>query len=167
MKDTVHADRAGIVPAGCGPAGPAVAPHAPDQVEHLVFPGPTRGRRYGRERGIYGRRGCLLCAVTPGQIATANAVARNCTGTSQQASVFWLERFIGPGSGIPPGCPAIDPLPPRPVTFAPYGQARSASGTLVPPGCTATQLQATVEFLQGATVVAQRTAYLTIIQPAG
>jgi hypothetical protein len=106
-------------------------------------------------------------AVTPGQIATANAVARNCTGTSQQASVFWLERFIGPGSGIPPGCPAIDPLPPRPVTFAPYGQVRSASGTLVPPGCTATQLQATVEFLQGATVVAQRTAHLTIIQPTG
>jgi hypothetical protein len=106
-------------------------------------------------------------AVTPGQIATANVVARNCTGTSQQTSVFWLERFTGPGGGIPPGCPAIDPLPPRPVTFAPHGQVQSASGTLVPPGCTATQLQATVEFLQGATVLTQRTAYLTIIQPAG
>jgi hypothetical protein len=106
-------------------------------------------------------------AVTPGQIATANVVARNCTGTSQQTSVFWLERFTGPGGGIPPGCPAIDPLPPRPVTFAPHGQVQSASGTLVPPGCTATQLQATVEFLQGATVLAQRTAYLTIIQPTG
>ncbi|HEY4854229.1 MAG TPA: hypothetical protein VII22_25865 [Streptosporangiaceae bacterium] len=138
---------AASVPAASVPASqPAPRCSGVIQITHLAFTPP---------------------AVTPGQIATANAVARNCTGTSQQASVFWLERFIGPGSGIPPGCPAIDPLPPRPVTFAPHGQVQSASGTLVPPGCTATQLQATVEFLQGATVLAQRTAYLTIIQPAG
>ena len=138
---------AASVPAASVPASqPAPRCSGVIQITHLAFTPP---------------------AVTPGQIATAHAVARNCTGTSQQASVFWLERFTGPGSGIPPGCPAIDPLPPRPVTFAPHGQVQSASGTLVPPGCTATQLQATVEFLQGATVLAQRTAYLTIIQPTG
>jgi hypothetical protein len=104
-------------------------------------------------------------AVTPGQMATANLVARNCTGTSQQTSVLWLGRFTGPGGGIPPGCAAIDPLPPQPVTFAPYGQFRSAAGYFVPPSCTATQLQVTVEFEQGATVLTQRTAYLTIVQP--
>jgi hypothetical protein len=138
---------AASVPAASVPASqPAPRCSGVIQITHLAFTPP---------------------AVTPGQIATANVVARNCTGTSQQASVFWLERFTGPGSGIPPGCPAIDPLPPRPVTFAPHGQVQSASGTLVPPGCTATQLLATVEFLQGATVLTQRTAYLTIIQPAG
>jgi hypothetical protein len=67
-------------PAGIAAAAPAsvAAPSGPAshpsprcsgviQITHLAFTPP---------------------AVTPGQIATANVVARNCTGTSQQASVF-------------------------------------------------------------------------------
>jgi hypothetical protein len=106
-------------------------------------------------------------AVRPGGTSTANMVARNCTGATQHASVLWLGRFVGPGTGIPPGCPAIDPLPPAQVTFTPHGQVRGSLGYLVPASCTATQLQVTVVIEQGAVVVAERTADLAIIiQPA-
>jgi hypothetical protein len=109
-------------------------------------------------------------AVSPGQLATANLVARNCTAQSQSASVIWLEQFTGPSGpagGIPPGCPAIDPLPPQPVTFAPFGRYTAASQTLVPPSCTATGLQLTVRFYApNGTTLAQRTATLTITQPS-
>ena len=105
-------------------------------------------------------------AVTPGGTSTANLTARNCTGTSQQTTAVWLGRFVGSGVGIPPGCPAIDPLP-LSATFAPHGQLRSSVGYLVLSGCTATQLQVTVEIEQGGTVLAERTADLAvIIQPS-
>src|ERR1022692_1400917 len=105
-------------------------------------------------------------AITPGGTSTANLTARNCTGTSQQTTAVWLGRFVGSGVGIPPGCPAIDPLP-LSATFAPHGQLRSSVGYLVPSGCTATQLQVTVEIEQGGTVLAERTADLAvIIQPS-
>jgi hypothetical protein len=105
--------------------------------------------------------------VAPGQTATLQLTARNCTGTSQQTTSVWLGTFAGPAAGIPPGCPAIDPLP-LPASFAPHGQLRSSVGYLVPSGCTATQLQVTVEFEQGGTVLAERTADLGIIvQPSG
>jgi hypothetical protein len=104
-------------------------------------------------------------AVTPGGTSTANLTARNCTGTSQQTTAIWLGTF-GSGGGIPPGCPAIDPLP-EPAAFAPHGQFRSGVSYLVPVGCTSSQLQVTVEIEQGGTVLAERTADLTIIiQPA-
>jgi hypothetical protein len=106
-------------------------------------------------------------AVSPGQLATANLTARNCTGQTQSASVLWLEQFTGPGGGIPAGCPVIDPLPPKQVTFAPFGSYSASSTTLVPPSCTATQLLATVRISgSGGVVLAQRTASLTIIQPS-
>ena len=105
-------------------------------------------------------------AVTPGGASTANLAARNCTGTSQQTTVIWLGTFSSGGGGIPPGCPAIDPLP-EPAAFAPHGHFRSSVSYLVPSGCTSSQLQITVEFEQGGTVLAERTADLTIIvQPA-
>jgi hypothetical protein len=108
--------------------------------------------------------------VSPGQLATANMSARNCTGQPESASVMWLDQFLGPAGtagGIPPGCPAIDPLPPQPVSFAPYGSYSASLQTLVFSGCTATQLQVTVRFFgSGGTVLAQRTADLPIIQPS-
>jgi hypothetical protein len=105
-------------------------------------------------------------AVAPGGTSTANMAARNCTGVTQQTSILWVGRFVGAGSGIPPGCPAIDPLPPQPLTFTPHGQVHASLGYLVPASCTATQLQVTVDIEQGSTVLAHRTADLTIIQPA-
>ena len=101
-------------------------------------------------------------AVPPGQTGTANLAARNCTGTGQQTTAVWLGRFVGPSGGIPPGCPAIDPLP-QSASFAPHGAFRSSVGYLVPPTCTASKLQITVEFEQDGTVLAQRTADLAII----
>jgi hypothetical protein len=106
--------------------------------------------------------------VAPGQLAMANATARNCTAQTQPASVMWREQFTsGTGTGgIPPGCPAIDPLPPQPVTFAPYASYTATSGGLIPTGCTATELQATVTFFApNGTVLAQHTADLHITQP--
>jgi hypothetical protein len=105
-------------------------------------------------------------AVTPGGMSTANLAARNCTGTSQQTTAVWLGRFVGSSGGIPPGCPAVDPLP-QPASFAPHGVFRASVGYLVPAGCTANELQVTVEIEQGGTVLAQATADLTIIiQPS-
>jgi hypothetical protein len=101
-------------------------------------------------------------AVTPGGTSTAKLAARNCTGTSQQTTAIWFGTFSSGGGGIPPGCPAIDPLP-EPTAFAPHGQFRSSVSYLVPSGCTSSQLQVTVEIEQGGTVLAARTADLTII----
>ena len=101
-------------------------------------------------------------AVTPGGTSTASLAARNCTGTGQQTTAIWFGTFGSGGGGIPPGCPAIDPLP-EPTAFAPHGHLRSTVGYLVPVGCTASQLQVTVEFEQGGMVLAARTADLTII----
>src|SRR5437762_514154 len=58
--------------------------------------------------------------VAPGHSSVARLQARNCTRHSQQTATYWFGRFTGSGPGIPPGCPAIDPLP-RPATFAPHG----------------------------------------------
>lgn len=101
--------------------------------------------------------------VTRGQSATANLTALNCTGATQQTNETWYGRFIGPGPGIPPGCPVIDPLL-RPVTFAPHAQVTTSTSYLVFSGCTATQLAITVN-ITGSTgaLLAQRTAYLTIL----
>lgn len=96
-------------------------------------------------------------AVTAGGSSTANLAARNCTGTSQQTTAVWTGSFGGAS-----GCPAIDPVA-QEASFAPHGQFKSSVGYLVPVGCTASQLQVTVEIEQGGTVLATATADLTII----
>lgn len=101
--------------------------------------------------------------VSPGQLSTASLTARNCTRQTQQTSFVWFARFTGPGIGIPPGCPAIDPLPPQQVTFAPLGKFTTSVGFVVPPSCTATQLQVTFDFDQNGIVIAQKTADLIIV----
>lgn len=102
-------------------------------------------------------------SVAPGDASTANVTARNCTGTSQQTTATWFGRFIGAGTGIPTGCPALDPLP-QPTAFAPYGTIHASVGYLVPASCTAAQLQVTVQVQQNGTVLAQRSTDLAIIQ---
>jgi hypothetical protein len=101
--------------------------------------------------------------VAPGQSSTATVVARNCTNQPVQASVLFLGRFVGPSTGIPAGCPVIDPLPPRQVSFAAHGRYSTSVGYLVFAGCTATSLQVTARFTDATgAVLATRTASLPI-----
>jgi hypothetical protein len=105
--------------------------------------------------------------VTPGHSSTVTLVARNCTNQAQTVSVLTVARFVGATTGIPAGCPAIDPLPPARVTIAPGGSYSSSTTYLVFAGCTATALEATVR-ITGATtgtLLATATTRLTIIQP--
>jgi cellulase/cellobiase CelA1 len=134
------------VGAGAGPALASPAPAASAcagivQINSLVF---------------------APAAVTPGQSATATLVAQNCTSQSLQTSTVWFGRFVGSGTGIPAGCPAIDPIA-RPATFPPSGQVTVSTGYLVFANCTATDLQVTVR-ITGADggVLAEQTADLTI-----
>ncbi|MGI5237881.1 hypothetical protein [Dactylosporangium sp. CA-139066] len=106
--------------------------------------------------------------VTPGQSSTATVVARNCTARSQQVSVMTVARFVGATTGIPAGCPVIDPLPPARVTIAPRASYSSSTTYVVFAGCTATALEATVRITDSTsgTLLATQTARLTINQPA-
>ncbi len=84
---------------------------------------------------------------------------------SQHTSEVWFGRFAGPGTGIPPGCPVIDPIS-LPANFAPYGRVSSHVGYAVPQSCTATKLRVTVKIDKNGGVVAKKTAILKIIQPS-
>jgi len=100
--------------------------------------------------------------VLPGQSSTATLTATNCTGASQTVTETWYGRFLGPSTGIPAGCVAIDPFE-RSVEFAAHTEVSTATGYLVPTGCTATELAVTVTITgQDGTVLAQPTAYLAI-----
>ena len=103
-------------------------------------------------------------AVTPGETSTASLTAVNCTGTAQQTTATWFGSFLGAGTGIPPGCPAIDPLPPQPADFTPYGTYKSSVGYLVPASCTADELAVTVQLAQDGTVIATKTTDLAIVR---
>jgi hypothetical protein len=100
--------------------------------------------------------------VTRGQSSSADLTAVNCTGVTQHTSETWYGRFIGPGPGIPPGCPVIDPFS-RLIVFPPHAQVSTSTSYLVFSGCTATELAVTVK-ITGTTGVqlAQQTAYLVI-----
>lgn len=102
-------------------------------------------------------------AVTPGETSTASLTAVNCTGTAQQTTATWFGSFLGASTGIPSGCPAIDPLPQQ-ATFSPYGTYKSSVGYLVPASCTADELAVTVQLAQDGTVLATKTADLAIVR---
>jgi hypothetical protein len=104
-------------------------------------------------------------SVFPGQSSTATLTARNCTNVSQQTSETWSGRFVSAtGTGLPKGCPVIDPIA-LSVDFAPLGTNSTSVGYLVPQSCTATQLIVTVD-IHGTTGIlyAQGTAVLNIVQ---
>lgn len=100
--------------------------------------------------------------VNAGQSSTASAVVQNCTGQPIQASATWTARYIGSGSGIPPGCPAIDPVALN-VALPANGKATTGLGYSTFAPCTATGLQATVTITSGGSTLASRTATLTIV----
>jgi len=103
-------------------------------------------------------------SVPPGGSSTATLTALNCTAQTQQTSEIWSGRFTGPGVGIPPGCPAIDPLA-MPVSFPPNGTVSTHITYLVPPSCTASQLVVTVTIDgRSGVVLARGTAVLMIVQ---
>jgi hypothetical protein len=103
--------------------------------------------------------------VFPGQSSTVHVAAVNCSNQSRQTTLTWFGRYAGTGPGIPPGCPAIDPLP-EPANFTPHGSFTAKLTYLVLTGCTATSLQSTVEFSAGGAILAERSARLTITRPA-
>jgi len=105
-------------------------------------------------------------AVPPGASSTATLTALNCTNQTLATSEIWSGRFTGPSTGIPVGCPAIDPIA-LPVTFPPDGSVATNITYLVPPSCTASQLVVTVDIDAAGKVLAQGTAVLTIISSVG
>lgn len=100
--------------------------------------------------------------VLPGASSDATLTATNCTGMSQSVTETWTGRFTSAtGTGVPAGCPVIDPLA-RPVTFAPHTQVATATSYLVPSGCAASGLTVTVTISQDGTQLAQGSADLVI-----
>ncbi len=99
----------------------------------------------------------------PGQ-STAGLAARNCTHRTQQVTVTWFASFTGSGTGIPAGCPAMDPFPQQ-ENFTRHGKI---SLTLVyeVPLCPAAQLQLTVQIAQNGSILAEQTASLSIVEPS-
>jgi hypothetical protein len=101
-------------------------------------------------------------SVLPGATSDATLTATNCTTLSQSVSETWTARFSSDtGTGIPAGCPVIDPLA-RPVTFAPAEQVATTTGYLVPSGCTADRLTVTVAVDQNGVQLARASADLLI-----
>lgn len=104
-------------------------------------------------------------SVPPGGSSTLNLVAMNCTNQTLSGQTIWFGLYTGPGTGIPPGCPAIDPIS-IPYTMAPGAVDTITRPQTTFPGCLATGLQATVEFtVSNVGTVAEGTADLTIVQP--
>lgn len=101
--------------------------------------------------------------VPAGQSSTATLKARNCTGKTQKTTTYWFGHFsTATGTGVPAGCPVIDPLP-RPLTFAPHGSGTLETSYRVPPTCTGTKLTITVRIVSSTgTVLATKDATLTI-----
>jgi hypothetical protein len=100
--------------------------------------------------------------IAPGQSSAATLAARNCMAQTVQATSYWFGTWVGSTTGIPAGCPVIDPLP-RSMTFAPNALVMLSTSYLVFPSCTATALQVTVRIGgSGGATLASRTATLTI-----
>jgi hypothetical protein len=105
--------------------------------------------------------------VTPGQSSRATTVVQNCTSQPQTFSVMTTARFLGTTSGIPAGCPVIDPLPPQQVTLVSSGTWSGSTGYSVFSGCTATALEVTVRVTDPAgTLLDTATADLPITAAA-
>ncbi|MFC4031366.1 hypothetical protein ACFO3J_07740 [Streptomyces polygonati] len=100
--------------------------------------------------------------ITAGGTSALELVATNCTGQSQAVSETWAGSWLSAtATGIPSGCPVIDPLP-RQVTFAPHARVSTTTTYLVFPGCTASALRVTVTVSQAGTQLARRSADLLI-----
>ncbi|MBO0867089.1 MAG: cellulose binding domain-containing protein [Micromonosporaceae bacterium] len=103
--------------------------------------------------------------ISPGGRSTATLVLQNCTSTAVTAQAIWFGQYSTPGvSGIPAGCPAIDPIV-MTANLAPNGTATQTEPYLTFSQCTATHLDAIVNLSAGGTSLGQFKAPLTIDQP--
>lgn len=104
-------------------------------------------------------------SVAPGGSATVTLTALNCTGTTQDTTLTRYGIYLGPGSGYPAGCAAIDPLQTQ-LDFAPFATATASITYTVLPTCTATELEATAQISSTATgtLLAKSDAILQIVQ---
>lgn len=100
--------------------------------------------------------------VAPGQSSSAVLGVTNCTATTLATTQTWTGRFIGASTGIPAGCPVIDPLL-RTVSMPPQTEESTVTSYLVLASCTAVELQVTVTIRgTGGATLAQATAVLHI-----
>jgi hypothetical protein len=100
--------------------------------------------------------------VAAGGSAVVRVTARNCTHQPQTVTLTWLGQFAGPQPGIPPGCPAMDPVGQR-SNVKPRGTFKAKLGVQVFTSCTATSLSETARLTgTGGTVLAEQTAALRI-----
>ncbi len=104
--------------------------------------------------------------VSAGGSSQAVLTATNCTGVEQKATETWTGSWLSAtSSGLPSGCPVIDPLA-RQVDFGPFAQVSTGTGYTVPSGCTADALRVTVTLSVAGTQVDQASADLVIDQPS-
>lgn len=103
-------------------------------------------------------------SITPGQSATLNFTAVNCTAQPVTANLVEYGRFLSPSTpnGVPPGCPVIDPIAPS-VTIPANGTYTNSIGYQTFAGCTATSLEGIIDF-ENASLNVQGTATVTIVQ---
>jgi hypothetical protein len=102
------------------------------------------------------------------QTSTLTLVVQNCGSQALQGETVVAPKFTGTGSGLPPGCPVLDPLA-FPFSLAPGGTSTSTLGLGNPiASCQATGATATANVsVNGVTgVAATATANLVIIPSA-
>jgi hypothetical protein len=104
--------------------------------------------------------------VAPVQTPTLTLVLQNCTSQTVQGSSTWSFKFTWAGTGLPPGCPVLDPVA-FSYSMAPGGTSTASLGLDDPiASCLATGLQATVNVSENGVTgtAATATADLVITQ---
>lgn len=83
--------------------------------------------------------------VSPGNSSIATLVTANCGMQTVDTVQRWTGQWLAPAGAVAPtGCPIIDPLDLR-VDYAPGSEVTQKELYTVPVGCTATELQVTVQ----------------------
>jgi hypothetical protein len=104
-------------------------------------------------------------SIPAGTSSAAELTVMNCTGQSQAVTETWTGRFSADsssGTGIPPGCPVLDPYPSA-VTFGPHEKIITHTTYTTFAGCTATRLTVTVTITQSGTQLASTSAVLEFL----
>ncbi|WNI14099.1 hypothetical protein [Actinacidiphila sp. ITFR-21] len=104
--------------------------------------------------------------IPAGRSSTATLRLTNCSDQTQSVRETWSGRyFSAAATGVPAGCPVIDPLPVTEI-LAPHSHVATSGSSLTFPGCTADGLALTVSLTGSAAASDQATATLRIDHPA-